>query len=132
MVGIVCISHGLMAEGMVDSAKLFYGDEVSQLTSVTLNGDDDPESFYKRLTEAIDQVNSGEGVIVFADLLGGTPANKSVYALDEKIDVITGMNLTMLIELLGLRSQGVINVDDLISVGQQGMVHLNKLFKSKK
>lgn len=126
MLGIVLISHGGMAEGMMDSAKMFFG-ELEQVTACGLQPADSPEEFDGRLQAAIEKVDSGEGVIVLADLLGGTPANRSAYKASKNVQIITGMNLTMLLELLGLRLSGEISVESLIETGQNGIVNLNQL-----
>ncbi|MPN29212.1 PTS system mannose-specific EIIAB component [bioreactor metagenome] len=127
MLGIVLISHGKMAEGMVDSAKLFFGETIEQLAYVTLRMEDNPDDFQNTLTEAIKEVDGGEGVIVLADLLGGTPSNRAAYLASENVQVITGMNLTMFLELLGLRLSGAVDINSLIETGQNGIVSLNNL-----
>jgi PTS system mannose-specific IIA component len=61
------------------------------------------------------------------DLFGGTPSNRSIYVLSDKVKVITGMNFTMLLELLGAR-MGEFTVDDvprLIETGKDGIKCLN-------
>ena len=126
MQGIVIISHGGMAEGMLDSAKMFFG-ELEQVTACSLQPADSPEEFDVRLEAAIAQVNSGEGVIVLADLLGGPAALRSGGAASDDVQIITGMNLTMFLELLGLRLGGEVQVQSLIEAGQNGIVSLNQL-----
>ena len=131
MVGIVLISHGKMAEGMVDSAKLFFGDAIEQLAYVTLRMEDNPDDFQSSLAAAIKEVDGGEGVIVLADLLGGTPSNRAAYLVSDNVQVITGMNLTIFLELLGLRLSGAVDIQSLIATGQSGIVSLNDLLKQQ-
>ena len=128
MVGIVLISHGDMAKGMLNSAGMFFGEaELSQVATVSLYPADSPEDFDVKLTEAIATCDTGDGVIVMADLLGGTPCNRAAYKCSDKVRVITGMNLSMLVEMLGLRLGGDIDVDSLIRTGQDGIINYNKL-----
>ena len=131
MIGIVLISHGKMAEGMIDSAKLFFGDAIEQLAYVTLKMEDSLEDFQNLLAEAIKEVDGGEGVIVLADLLGGTPSNRAAYLVSDNVQVITGMNLTIFLELLGLRLSGAVDVHNLIATGQSGIVSLNDLLQEQ-
>ena len=98
MKGILLISHGPLAEGMLKTAEIFFGENIPQMKAVVLNTQDDPEDFRGRLQEAVKEVDTGEGVLVFADLLGGTPCNQSAFVLDEQITVLTGMNLPMVME----------------------------------
>lgn len=128
MLGIVLISHGEMANGMLNTAGMFFGEtELRQVATVSLFPADSPEDFDVKLAEAIENVDSGDGVIILADLLGGTPCNRSAYKLSEKVQVITGMNLPIFVELLGLRMGGDVDINSLISTGHDGIVNLNQL-----
>lgn len=128
MLGIVLISHGNMADGMVNSAGMLFGElGLSQVITVPLFPEDNPEDFDVKLTNAIKEVDSGEGVVILADLLGGTPCNRAAYKCVEGIQVITGMNLPIFLELLGLRMGGEVDFDSLISVARDGIVSLNSL-----
>ena len=90
-----------------------------------------PEDFDVKLTEAINSVDTGDGVFVLCDLVGGTPCNRVAYKVSDKVKVLTGMNLSMLMELLGMRLCGLglddIDSDNLVSVGQDGILTYNKL-----
>lgn len=135
MLGIVLISHGGMADGMLNSASMFFGETgLQNVATVSLLPSESPEDFDVKLTEAIGKVNNGDGVIILCDLLMGTPCNRSIYKIQEmgeKLQVITGMNLALLTELLGLCMGDVtiddIDIDNLISTGHDGMISLNKM-----
>ena len=81
------------------------------------------------LENKIKEVDSGDGVICLVDLLGGTPSNRSILVMNEKIKVITGMNFTMLLELLGRRLTvsdiSELDINELISTSKDGIVLLN-------
>ena len=130
MLGIVLISHGLMAEGMVDSARMLFGETgLTQVSTVSLFPSESPEDFDVKLTEAVTTVDSGDGVVILADLLGGTPCNRAAYKCAEGIQVITGMNLPLFVELLGLRLGGEVDINSLISTASDGIVSLNSLLE---
>lgn len=135
MIGVLLMSHGKMAEGMLDSCKLFFGDDVPQIKALCLCDGDDPELFDERIREACLQIDDGSGVIALCDLLGGTPSNRSVFCLNENLQVITGMNFSLLLEILGTRlnveNLSEIDVDSLIEVGKEGIVDLNKKFSRR-
>jgi PTS system mannose-specific IIA component len=63
------------------------------------------EETREKLREAIREVDSGDGVIVLTDMFGGTPANLALTFLDERIEVLTGVNLPMLLKLTSCRSE---------------------------
>ncbi len=128
MLGIVLVSHGKMVEGMIDTAKMFFGETgLEQVSTVSLFSEEGPEDFDVKLTEAINSVNTNEGVVVLADLLGGTPCNRAAYKCAEGVQVITGMNLPLFMELLGQRMGGEVDYDSLISTAKDGIVNLNLL-----
>lgn len=133
MIGILLMSHGKMAEGMLDSSKLFFGEDIPQVKALCLEPSDNPEEFDERIREAVAEIDDGAGVIAMCDLLGGTPCNRSAFVLNDRLQVITGMNFTMLLELLGKRLAAEdisdININELMETGKQGIVNLNDYFK---
>lgn len=133
MIGILLMSHGKMAEGMLDSSKLFFGDDIPQIKALCLEPSDNPEEFDQRIKAAVEEIDDGTGVIAMCDLLGGTPCNRSAFVLNERLQVITGMNFTILLELLGKRMSAEdlsdINIAELIETGKNGIVNLNEYFK---
>ena len=83
MIGVLAISHGKMAEGMLDAAHMFFGDDLPGVEALCFMSSDNPEDFDVKLKDAVARVNTGDGVIIFADLMGGTPANRSMYVLGD-------------------------------------------------
>lgn len=111
MKGIVLISHGLMAQGMAQSATMFYGEDIEQLAFCGLKQEDNPDDFGHKIQDTIRQVDDGDGVIILADILYGTPCNQAAKLLDEKIELITGMNFPMLLQLLADRENKAVLID---------------------
>lgn len=132
MKGLILISHGPLAEGMMKTAEIFFGENISQLKALVLSTQDDPEDFRTRLQAAVNEVNDGEGVLIFADLLGGTPCNQSAFVLNEQVTVLTGMNLPMVMECLGMRMSGDIDIAVLEETAKNGIVNFNRLLEEKK
>lgn len=131
MIGIVLMSHGKMADGMLDSCKLFFGEEIPQISSVCLLSENSPEEFDKKIELAISEVDSGDGVLILCDLLGGTPCNRCAYILNDRIQVIAGVNLSILLEFLATRDSlkdiSELDIETLIFAGTSGLVSLNNL-----
>ena len=134
MVGILLMSHGRMAEGMLDSSKLFFGDDIPQIKALCLMASDNPEEFDEKIRAAVEEIDDGQGVIAMCDLLGGTPCNRSALVLNDRLQVITGMNFSILLELLGKRMSvndfSEIDIPELIQVGKDGIISLNEFFKA--
>ena len=89
------------------------------------------EEFDKKIQLAISEVDSGDGVLILCDLLGCTPCNRCAYLLNNRIQVIAGVNLSILLEFLATRDSlkdiSELDVEALIFVGTNGLVSLNKL-----
>ena len=123
-----------MSEGMLDSCKLFFGDDIQQVKALTLMAGDNPEDFDEKIKAAIAELDDGSGVIGMVDLLGGTPCNRSALILNDRFQVITGMNFSVLLELLGRRMSvddiSELDMEDLVQTGKDGILSLNAYFKS--
>ena len=102
MIGIVLISHGNFAEGLLDAAEMITG-EAEKIACIGLQPMDDVDQLVDRIQDAVDQVNDGDGVLLMVDLFGASPFNAGGRLFLEKkdhLELVTGMNLPMLVELL--------------------------------
>lgn len=97
---IVLATHGKLGEGLLDSYEMISGKtDIIQVVKLTESGIGD---FKQRLYNLLDELTQSEKVLVLCDLKGGTPYNESyMYSLEnpEKVEVVTGINLPMLIEI---------------------------------
>ena len=135
MKGIILASHGRLAEGLLDTLTIFSG-EPQQIRALCLLPGEEITDFMKMLEDAIQEVDTGDGVVIFCDLLFGSPCNCSARLLQdpvyaEKISVITGMNLCMVLEYIGSREAGM-KREALVNTGQQGFVDFNKMLAERK
>ena len=101
MIGIIVITHGKLAEGFLDAARLIVGKQ-ELVVSISLTEEDSVEWLQQQIEEAIVQIDQGDGILLLVDLPGATPFNISAQlALTrEKTKVITGVNLPMLLEVM--------------------------------
>lgn len=100
MVGIIVVSHGNLADGLLDAMQMITGEQAS-VVAISLKESDAPEDLGERIKEILPEVDDGDGVLIMADLFGATPFNASsrlYLELDRKIEIITGANLPMLVE----------------------------------
>lgn len=131
MKGILLVSHGDMAKGMHHSAGLFMGENIEVFDYLSLQAEDSPETFKTMLDEKVQALDEGQGVLIFADLLGGTPCNQALKSMNEKVDLIAGVNFTVLLEVLSKRQfTDEIDMDELVSIGQDGLVNVKQLLAS--
>ena len=137
MEGILLVSHGDMAAGMLDTLAFFFQDQMRQIDSLALAKHDDPDAFKEKLQKKIKEIDSGDGVLVFADLYGGTPSNMVVSLLladrdSDSLRLITGFNLPMLMEAMVMRDPGPIDCLQLMETGKSGIECVNEVLKKRK
>jgi mannose PTS system EIIA component len=100
MIGVVVVTHCHLSEELVAAARLVVGEELKQFEAVSIAPTEGSEEIRKKIVAAIRKVDGGRGVLILTDMYGGTPSNISLSFLEEKkIEVITGVNLPMLLKL---------------------------------
>lgn len=100
MVGVIVVTHCNLGKELIAAAELVVGEELKQFQSVSIDPKESFEQIREKIIEAIRKVDGGQGVLILTDMYGGTPSNISLSFLEEKkIDVITGVNLPMLLKL---------------------------------
>lgn len=104
MIGMILVTHGQLAEEFVAAMQHVVGRQ-DAVRTVCIGPNDDMEARRAEIADAIDQVDSGSGVIILTDLFGGTPSNLAISLMQKgKVEVIAGINLPMLIRLAKARS----------------------------
>lgn len=104
MVGVLLIAHGALAQSLVESAKMIMGDDIPNYRALQLEIGADLEQYKSDFLTAVRELNTGDGVLVLADLFAGTPANTALQNLrQEGYGLLTGANLAMVVEALSNR-----------------------------
>ena len=117
MIGLILVTHGLLADQFVQAMEHVVGEQ-SDIVTVCIGPNDDMEQRRTEIADAIAKVDGGEGVIVLTDLFGGTPSNLAISLLEAgRVEVIAGINLPMLIRLAGARK--TMNVTEAVEAAQQ-------------
>ena len=102
-VGVVVVTHGQLAAELVNAAEAIVGD-LANIAAVSIGWHDDVEHAREEIGAAIERVATGIGTLVLTDMFGGTPSNLSVTFLQPgRTEVVTGVNLPMLLKLANLR-----------------------------
>jgi len=134
MVGIVLISHGDLAKGIMSSASMLVP-QLENVTSLTLWPDDNPDEFQQKIEAAVKAADTGDGVFILADMLGGTPANRAMYCIGDKVRMMTGLSLPMLYSLINIREETsdlAALAKDVMAEAKDAMVDVNELMASQK
>lgn len=127
---LVLISHGNLSVEMKKSCEMIMGPQ-EHIHTVSLLPEDGQESFLKKFDEVVNGIDPDE-LIVFADLMGGTPANTIAKQImtGRNIHLIAGMNLAMVIEWVN--SKMIDNPSDYITMAKAGIVDVNQALSSMK
>jgi PTS system mannose-specific IIA component len=104
MVGILIVSHGRLAEALISSVESLVG-KLQKIRGVSIWPKDKEEEVKDQIQKKMVEVEDGDGVVILTDILGGTPTNLSLSLLeDRKVEVVTGVNMPMLMTLLSYRT----------------------------
>ena len=97
MIGAVIIGHSFVGKELIVTAEYIVG-KIEGIAAVSIDGETNAFEARKRISDAIKQVSRGDGILLLTDLFGGSPSNIAFSFLNsEKIDVVTGVNLPMIL-----------------------------------
>jgi len=108
MIGVVVVSHGRVAVELVRAAREIVG-EMPQVAAVSVGWSDDMVAARQAIDAALESVGGGPALIL-TDMFGGTPTNVSLPLLAPDVEIVTGVNLPMLIKLSTLREGDLLEV----------------------
>jgi PTS system mannose-specific IIA component len=124
MIGLVLVTHGRLAEEFRAALEHVVGPQ-EQIETICIGPDDDMEQRRQDILDAVEAVNDGLGVVLLTDMFGGTPSNMAISVMDEeKVEVIAGVNLPMLIKLAGLRNTKPMN-EAVVEACEAGRKYIN-------
>lgn len=107
MIGLVLVGHGDLPEALLQTAETVLSG-VTQMRAVSLKPGDDPGRFTEEIERAVREVDSGEGILVMTDMMGGTPTNAALAMLNRAdVEVVTGVNLPMLLKVPFIKGKSV-------------------------
>jgi mannose PTS system EIIA component len=118
MIGVVVVTHGQLATELVNAAETIVG-ELPRFAAVSIGWHEDTQDARSEIEQAIARVDDGEGVLILTDMFGGTPSNLAMtFLVAGRVEVITGVNLPMLIKLVNVPKQS-----DLLAVARDMREH---------
>jgi PTS system mannose-specific IIA component len=104
MIGLVLVTHGSHAEELRLAMEHVVGAQ-RNVATVCIGPNDDIEGRRSEILRRIEEVDTGDGVVLLTDMFGGTPSNLAISQMDRKgVEVISGVNLPMLVKLAKVRS----------------------------
>jgi mannose PTS system EIIA component len=103
-IGVVVVTHGQLATELLNAAEMIVG-ELPRFAAVSIGWHDDVDAAREQIGRAISRVQGPNGVLLLTDMFGGTPSNLALtFLAEDQVEVISGVNLPILIKLSGLRA----------------------------
>ena len=130
MIGIVVVTHGALAGELVNATRTIVGD-IPAIAAVSIGWTDDMNSAREAIERALAEVGGGD-VLILTDMFGGTPTNVSLPFLSPKVEIVTGVNLPMLIKLTTLREGELVEVARVIREQGKGAIYVASEILEKK
>ena len=135
MVGIVVVTHGKLADELISVVKfVISGNPNVKIEGLTLDQGMEFETFTQNIKKAIKKVDEGDGILLVTDMFGGTPSNISLTFLEDKrTEVISGVNLPMLLKLATLSPS--VTLDEAVKIaetaGRDNIIVASKLLDKR-
>lgn len=133
MIGGVIVSHGKLAEELLNALTIIIGEAVN-IEAISIGWYDEVEESKKKINQSLKRVSQKNGVVIFTDMFGGTASNLSFSFLkDNQVEIITGVNLPMLIKFVSLqRSNNLKEVAKKVVEQGKKNIHLASALLSSK
>jgi len=126
MIGVVVAAHGNLAHELVQTTNFIVGEQ-ENLLALSIDPSRSVEEMQNEIKRAIKKVDQGDGVLLLADMFGGTPANMCLSFLEEgRVEVITGANLPMLIRLSQCRDSSMDLYETAASIVEYAQKSINQ------
>ncbi len=135
MIGIVIVTHAALGQALREAAEFIAGKQ-DQVEVVGQGPTDPPQVSADQIKAAIKRVDTGEGVLILTDMFGGTPSNVSLAFLEpERVEVLSGVNLPMLLKMVTSRQNRVSVVElahELKAAGRQNISLASEIMSPRK
>ena len=124
MIGVIIVGHSNISKEFLIALEHIVGKQ-ENIVAISILPNDDIKKKREEIIDAVKLVNQGKGVVILTDMFGGTPSNLAISIMEEeKVEVVAGVNLPMLIKISSLRTE--CNIKELIKVSQEsGRKYMN-------
>ena len=133
MIGIVLVSHGDLASGLLRAAEIIAG-KIENTVTVDISPKMGMEEIHSTVEAAIRTVDTGKGVLLLIDMFGGTPSNIGLsFLATHAVEVVTGVNLPMMVKLPMAREEMSLPelAKHLLEYGQRNITNPGDMLKKK-
>ena len=132
MIGVVLVTHTDYGSRLLKAAEYIVGEQ-ENCRAVSVDTTHEVDQTIAAMKEAVKESDTGDGVMILTDMFGGTPTNLALSLLGtQKLEVITGVNLPMLIKVLGGREMSLSKLaSEAQKAGRSGIVVAGEVLRSK-
>lgn len=132
-VGIIVVSHSDYGSALLKTAEFILG-PLSDCSSISVDAGQEVPEIVRRLKDAAERLDKGAGVLVLTDMFGGTPTNLALSLLTtHNVEVVTGVNLPMLLKVFSSRSMPLQNLaQEASDAGIKGIVVAGAMLKNRR
>jgi PTS system mannose-specific IIA component len=124
VIGGIIVSHGKLGEELLNALTIILG-EAPNIEAISIGWYDDVEESKRKINQSLKRVDQKSGVVIFTDMFGGTPSNLSfTFQKDGQVEIITGVNLPMLIKFVSLQRSNTLK-DVARKVVEQGKKNIH-------
>lgn len=118
IVAIIIGTHGKFSKEILRSSEMIFGEQ-ENIKAITFEPGESPDDLVKKYKKAINELEIHDGVLFMVDIFGGSPFNSAnrIVVENANMDIITGINLPMLLEIYGSRSYS--SLAELMSIGKK-------------
>ena len=135
MIGILVITHRQLGEAFIDCAEFILGERPPALDAISVDLRENAGDLRHKIESGIKKLKADDGVLILTDMFGGTPSNLSYSFLEDgRIEVISGVNLPMVIKAVNLRDEKPLNelAAQLETFGKRSITMASGILKGNK
>ncbi|MGB4687682.1 MAG: PTS sugar transporter subunit IIA [Coprothermobacter proteolyticus] len=128
---MLIVTHGRLGEGLLDAMQMIAGPQ-ERVEVISLKEGDSIDELKDKILNAVKTLDDGSGVLVFVDMFGASPSNAAAYLLNENVEVITGVNLPMLLEIVSFRESSSLQelAANAMTAGVESVKNLTQLLRA--
>ena len=117
MISVIIGTHGMFSEEILKSAEMIFGNQ-ENVGTVTFKPGEGVDNLVEKYNKLINELDCTDGVLFMVDLFGGSPFNAaSIIAMkNDNVEIVTGVNLPMILETLGSRDFS--NLSELLAIAE--------------
>jgi PTS system mannose-specific IIA component len=136
MIPVLVLTHGDLAVGLLDAARTIDPHLDRETEALALPWSVDSDQATRNLGQRLEELDQGDGVLILTDMFGGTATNLALpFLVPDRIEIVTGVNLPMLVKLGSLRDQ-TLPLDELAArltaAGQKSIRVASEFLRTKR